>query len=273
VSPEVGVLDEDALARLLDEDPDDSLAMLAEMMTATDEELRRHAHRLAARLVLERSRTGRPAQRGTGRPRLVPASRGGDLDLDASLDAVMTARAEQRPAHLDELSARDWGQAQLALCLLVDDSGSMTGARLAAAAMVTAACALRAPAEHAVLAFGRDVRPVRRLRDVTPPAEVVNRVLQLRGHGVTGLAGALRAGTEALADARATRRVVVLLSDCRATDEQDPVPAARGVPELIIVAPRDDGEAAEELAAESGARCATLGSVDEAVGLLNELLN
>jgi Mg-chelatase subunit ChlD len=149
----------------------------------------------------------------------------------------------------------------------------MTGARLAAAAMVTAACALRAPGEHVVAAFARDVRPLRRLHDHTVASEVVDRVLRLRGHGVTGLAGALRFGSEALADARATRRVVVLLSDCRATDGDDPVPPATAISELIVVAPRDDGSEAAALAAASGAKWATLDSLDGAVGLLNDLLS
>jgi Mg-chelatase subunit ChlD len=241
-------------------------------MSATDEGLRAAAQRLAARLVLDRSRRGRVARRGTGRPRTVPAAQGGDLDLDASLDAVLGAHAEQRPPRLDELTARDWGRPDLALCLLVDDSGSMTGARLAAAAMVTAACALRAPREHVVAAFARDVRPLRQLRDPAPPASVVDRVLRLRGHGVTGLAAALRFGAEALADARAARRVVVLLSDCRATDGDDPVPAAAAIPELVVVAPRDDGAEAAALAAAAGARWATLHSLDGAVTLLADLL-
>jgi Mg-chelatase subunit ChlD len=100
----------------------------------------------------------------------------------------------------------------------------------------------------------------------------VDRVLGLRGHGVTGLAGALRFGAEALADARAARRVVVLLSDCRATDGEDPVASAASIPDLIVVAPRDDGAEAAALAAAAGAKCATLDSLDGAVALLNELL-
>lgn len=243
------------------------------MTTATDERLRAHARRLAARLILDRSRIGRAASRGTGRPRVVPASRGGDLDLDSSFDAVVTAHSEQRFASLDELSARDWGRPELALCLLVDDSGSMTGARLAASAMVTAACALRAPGEHAVSAFARDVRPLRRFGEPVPAEVLVDRVLHLRGHGVTGLAGALRHGAEVIASARAARRVVVLLSDCRATDDEDPVPAAAAIPELIILAPRDDAAEAQALAAASGARAAALESVDSAVALLNDLLS
>lgn len=266
------MLDEDALARQLEADPDATLALLAEMTSATDERLRARARKLASRVVLDRTRVGRSMVRGTGRPRLVPASRGGDLDLDASFDTVVGARAEQRPPHLDDMLARDWGSPSLALCLLVDDSGSMTGARLAAAAMVTAACALRAPVEHAVLAFARDVRPVRRLAETLAAETVVDRVLRLRGHGVTGLAGALEAAGAALATSRAQRRVVVLLSDCRATDDRDPVPAASALAELIILAPREDTDEAAALAAASGARWAALDSVDRAVAALNDLL-
>ena len=234
--------------------------------------LRAQARRLAARVVLDRTRTGRTVQRGIGRPRLVPAGRGGDLDLDASFDAVVGARAEGRAPHLDDLLAREWGRPELALCLLVDDSGSMTGDRLARAAMIAAACALRAPAEHAVLAFARDVRPLRRLTDTLPPETVVDRVLRLRGHGITALAGALRAGAETLAATRATRRVLVLLSDCRATDDADPVPVAAAIPELVILAPGSDSDAAAALAAASGARWGAFDHVDAAPALLEELL-
>ena len=43
------------LARQLAAEPDATLALLAELMSATDEALRAQAHRLAARLVLDRS--------------------------------------------------------------------------------------------------------------------------------------------------------------------------------------------------------------------------
>ncbi len=271
VSPEVGVLDEQALDRALSADPDGTLALVADLVHATDESLRAQARRLAARLVLDRSRTGRPVRTGTARPRLVPASRGGDLDVDASLEGIVTARGEGRPADLDELTARDWGRQDLAVCLLVDASGSMSGERLAVAATVTAACAMRAPAQHAVLAFAGDVRTLRPLHGVEPAATVVDRVLALRGHGVTRLADALRAASAQLATARAQRRVVVLLSDCRHTDE-DPVPVARTLPELVVLAPRDDSEQAQAFCAAAGARWAELAGADSAPALLRELL-
>ena len=48
---------------------------------------------------------------------------------------------------------RAWSRRELALCLVVDRSGSMGGERLAAAAVAAAACAWRAPRDWSLLAF------------------------------------------------------------------------------------------------------------------------
>jgi Mg-chelatase subunit ChlD len=242
------------------------------MSTATDERLRRAVRTVAARLVLDRARVGRPRRRGLGRPRAVSAALGGDLDIDASIDGIVAASSEGRTPALDELVARDWGRTDTAVVVLVDQSGSMNGDRLAAAAVTAAACALRIPAECAVLAFARYVQVIKPLVCDVPIAATIERVLQLRGHGVTGLATALRAANDQLSSARASRRIVVLLSDCRATDEQDPVPAARGIAELIILAPRGDHEQAAALAAASGSRYAAMDGADNVPDLLDELL-
>ena len=271
ISPEVGVLDEASLDRALALDPDGTLAMVADLVHATDETLRAHARKIASRLVIDRSRAGRAVRSGTARPRNVPASRGGDLDIDASMEGILHARGEHRPADLDDLVARDWGRQDVALCLLVDASGSMNGERLAVAATVAAACALRAPAQHAVIAFSGDVRTVRSLHGTQTPAAVVDRVLALRGHGVTRLADALRAASTELVGARAQRQVVVLLSDCRHTDE-DPVPIGLRLPELVVLAPRDDADQAEAFARATGARWAALSGADSAPALLRELI-
>ena len=87
---------------------------------------RRSAHRSGTPI-----RGGR-APRRAGRP-------GRRSDLDRSLEAVADALAHGRVAGLDELTARDWRRPELALCLLVDTSGSMGGERLAVAALAAAA--------------------------------------------------------------------------------------------------------------------------------------
>jgi Mg-chelatase subunit ChlD len=247
--------------------------MLADMTVATDERLQAAARRLAARIILDRANTGRPSQRGTSRLRPVPADQGGDLDVDGSLDPITEAHRAGRTPGLDELVARDWGRPQLAVCLLVDASGSMSGARLAAAALTAAACALRAPAEFAVFSFARSVRTHRPLAGDVSTAVLVERLLGLRGHGVTALAGALRRAGEELANARASRRITILLSDCRATDEEDPVPPASGLAELFILAPADDCAEAMQFAARTGARFESMADAADAPGALARLLD
>jgi len=149
----------------------------------------------------------------------------------------------------------------------------MSGARLASAATVAAGCALRAPAEHAVLSFAGSVEVIRPLAGDLPPAAVTEWLLRLRGHGVTRLADALKAAREQLAPARAPRRVVILLSDCRSTDDDDTLEVARSLAELVILAPADDHEQAAHLAALAGARWGVIAHPLDAAMALDRLLD
>ncbi len=260
------------MQRALEEDADETLTLLVAMSTATDEELRRRVRELVPRLVLDRVRAGAVRRHGVGRPRAVPADRGGELDLDASLDAVAAARAEGRHPGLDELVARDWGRPELALCLVVDRSGSMSGERLATAAVTAAACLLRAPTDHAVVAFARHADVLSEMGGSRAPDAVVTDVLALRGHGMTSVSAALEAAHAQLARSRAARKVTLLLSDCRSTDDVDATPLAAALDELVVLAPRDDADAARQLARESGARVGEVTGIDAVAGLVERLL-
>lgn len=172
---------------------------------------------------------------------------------------------------LDEMTAIDWARPELALCLVIDHSGSMTGERLTTAAVTGAACLTFAPEEHAVLAFASSTRTLKRISDVSTATKTLERILALRGHGTTGVAGALEQAHIQLAGARARRRVVLLLSDCRVTDEVDATASARRLDELIVLAPAGDDEEARRLARASGARVASIGSVLEVPAALNAM--
>lgn len=242
------------------------------MSRATDESLRREVRRLAPRLILEQTRRGLPRSSGVARRRVRPAVDGGDIDLDRSMDRVLGARAEGRNPRLDELLVTDWARPELALCLVIDRSGSMNGARLTTAAVAAAACASLAPRENAVVTFAARVEVLKALDQRRPASETVASILSLRGHGTTSLADALGEARSQLLRAGARRTVTLLLSDCRATDETGAAAAAAALRELVILAPADDTEAAEQLARSSGASWAPVRSVLDVPRLLNAMM-
>src|ERR1022692_1399048 len=79
ISPEVGVLDEQAMSRALAQDPA-AFELLAAMTNATDERLRAAAIRLGSVIVLELARAGRVSMSGISRLRPVRGAADGDLD-------------------------------------------------------------------------------------------------------------------------------------------------------------------------------------------------
>ena len=258
VSPEVGELDEAAVEEGMGDSPDEVMALLADLTAATDVKLRELARRLAGRLFLEVSRRGPNKPRGIGKMVELPyRPDAGDLDVDASLDAIVEGR-RSGAIDADRLRVRGWTRPGTALCLAVDRSGSMGGKPLATSAVAAAAVAWRAPKDYSVLAFGKDV-VVAKSQDVDKPSErVVDDVLSLRGFGTTDVAGALIVAREQLSRSKAGRKVTILLSDCRATVEGDPVAAAAGLDEILVVAPEGDSEEAEAFARRVGAKLVTV---------------
>lgn len=249
------------------------MAMLADLTAATDPKLRALAKRLAGRLFLDVSRRGPVRPRGIGKMVSLPyRPDGGDLDIDASIEAIAAANGG-RAIDPDGLRVRGWAKPGTALCLMVDRSGSMGGKPLATSAVAAAAVAWRAPQDYSVLAFGKDI-VVAKSQDVYKDSErVVNDVLSLRGFGTTDVAGALWVAQAQLMRSRAGRRIAVLLSDCRATVEGDVRAAAGALEELLILAPEGDSEEAEQLAQAVGARVRTVSGPAEVAEALAALLD
>jgi Mg-chelatase subunit ChlD len=273
ISPDLGELDEAAFDELLSTDPDEALSLLADMNGATDERLRVLARRLAGRIMVDLARQGLTARRSVGRLARRPMDRTvGDIDLDASMDELVAARRGARPAEPAELVAAAWERPDTAVCLLVDRSGSMHGARLATAALAAATVALRAPTSSSVVAFAQDAVVLGSQGVPRDPDAIVSDLLRLRGVGVTDVGLALRTAQAQLARSPAARRLTILLSDCRPTAGGDPIPDARAVDELAILAPEGDSDDARALAEAVGARCTTVGGPASVVDALTVAL-
>jgi Mg-chelatase subunit ChlD len=272
ISPEVGELDEAALDEAMQNSPDETLGLLADLTGATDPKLRELARRLAGRLMLELGNRGRARPRGIGKIVEQPyRPDGGDIDIDASLEAITESRRGQA-IDPERLRLRGWQKPGTAFCLLLDRSGSMGGQPLATNAVATAAIASRNPDDYSVIAFGKDV-VVTKSQDVPKSSDrVINDVLTLRGHGTTDLAGALLVARQQLSRSRAGRKVAILLSDCRATVEGDAENAAHGMDELVVIAPEEDHDEAQAFAARVGARLALVGGPSEIPEVLARVL-
>jgi Mg-chelatase subunit ChlD len=263
VSPEVGVIDQAAFDELADVDVDAALGLLADLTAATDERLRELALRLAGRVVVKltaRPLAGHRGPRGRLRTERLPEV-GGDVDVDASFDVLLDARADARTPDPRDLRGREWSRSSSALCLVVDRSGSMGGARLATAAVAAACVSLRAPADHSVVAFADEALVLKGQTQPRPSNDVMTDLFALRGHGLTNLTLGLRAASAQLAESPAHRRVTLLLSDARGNAGGDPLEAARelqSLGELAVAAPASDPEEAEAFAAAIGARVVRL---------------
>lgn len=250
------------------------LALLASLSQATDRRLAELSRRLAARLLLAIAQSGPTARASGRRLRRAPADDASlDLDLDASFDGVLEARSQRRPLQLDDLIATRWERPTVAVCLLVDRSGSMSGERLATAALAAAICTWRGGQELSVFAFGQHVIELKPMGHVADASSVVGRVLGLRGYGTTDLAAALLAARRAQAASTSRRRVTLLLSDAEATTGGDPIPLARALEELIVIAPRDAQHLARTFADRAGARLGLVDRPSSIVAVLNEVLS
>lgn len=266
------MLDEAAVEEALAERPDDTLALLGDLTGATDERLRALARQLAGRIVIGLARADASRRRGIGKLRTLPMDEtGGDLDLDASLEVLQLASATGTAPRADELTVRTWARPAVAICLVVDRSGSMGGDRLASAAIAAAAAAERAPEDFSVLAFSDKVMVIKGQSQRRAIEDVVQDVFRLRGHGPTDLGLALRVARAQLAGSGAQRKRVVLLSDCRPTKGTEPERDASGIDELHVIAPADDAVDAEAFARAVGARFAALGGPSDVPSVFAEL--
>ncbi len=273
VSPGVGQLDRDALGRLLAADPDAAATLLADLALATDRQLAAAARRLAARVFVRLAAVGVRPSRGTRR--LGPAAAGeGDLDLDRTFDRL----SGRWPPAGAELVTRSWRAHRRALCLLIDTSGSMSGLAVAIAAVAAASVVLAADGrlDPGIVAFGSDVTVLRAHGSRRVPEELVGELIGLRGHGLTDLAGGLRAAARELAGAHADERVTILLSDCVATTGVDPASALAGIDRLYVLCPRpapESEQAAAALARLGGGVSAPVSRLAEVAPALTRVLS
>ena len=272
VSPEPGVFRESALDSPAE--PQEALELLVDVARAAEPDLRELARRLAGRVLVRFAQsparsTGGP---GVGRLQRAPYRPGMDIDLDGSLEPLLAARAAGAVPAEDELRGLAWARRSTGVCLLVDRSGSMGGARVLAAALAAAAVAQRTDDDYSVIAFADDAVVVKGQTDERRPEAVVDDLLALVGYGMTDVALALRTARHELARSTAGRRVAILLSDGRSTAGDDPLPEASALDEVHVLAPPGETDEAGRLARAGGGRCIELAGPLDVPAALSALM-
>jgi MoxR-like ATPase len=274
LSPELGELNDAAVEELLAEDPDAAAALLAELANATDRGLRARARALATRLLLRMAKRAGAPRRGVRR--LMPATDplAGDVDLELTLART----AGMVPADVDDIVTRRWAATDRAICLLIDRSGSMSGAQVATAALAAASVVVAAGerADCSVVAFAKDAIVLQSQGRRRPTERVLDDLLTLRGSGETDLSLALRSARRELGRATAADRVAVLLSDAKATTGTDPFAVLRGLDRLHVLCTSDDPESlasATALARAGGGRMRVVRSIRDVPAALGAVLD
>jgi Mg-chelatase subunit ChlD len=277
ISPQVGELDEEALADLAARDQDAAARLLAALGRAFDPKLRAAARALAARLPVATPRAGVADRPGTRRVVTRRDATGSDVDLDATL----AARGAEPRWRAEHLHTRGWRATGRACVLLVDASGSVAGDELAVAVLTASALAqrMRPGDELAVVAFWSKAVVLRPL-SADPRADVVvDRLFDLQGGGTTDLDLGLRTAAAQLARSRNAARDVLLLSDGMPTDSPDPLPAAGALARLgarlhvlSLSAEPESTENCAALAAAGGGRVAPLHRPSQAPAAVRDLL-
>ncbi len=277
VSPDVGQLDDDALAAAIEDDTDSAVELLVDLARATDRDLRARARAVAARILVPAARRGDASR--SGAVRLATSERQGpDLDLDTTVERVAARGGD--PLAVD-LRWRRWQRPGRAYVLVVDASGSVTGRPLATAVATAAALAARVGPddELAVVAFWSKALVLRPIDSAARPDAVLDALFDLRGGDTTDVAGGLRAALAQATRARASRREVIVLTDGLATAGADPTgiaAAAAAAGTAIHVLGLSDATEADDacrtLAAAGGGRHAPLLRTRDAPGALAEVL-
>jgi Mg-chelatase subunit ChlD len=272
LSPELGQVDRSGFADAIAEDPEQLLDLMPHLAKASDGVLRRVARQIAGRLVVRFAEAAGGASSGDGKWRSARWSPGSEIDLDSMLEELLIARTLGEPLDIEHLRARSWQRRPTAVCLVVDNSGSMGASRLSAAAISTAALAMRAPSDFSVIAVADKALVLKQQGSTRPVDAIVDDLFGLRSYGWTNLALGLTAARMQLARSSAGRKMTLLLTDGQANRGTDPAAEAARLELVHVIAPGGVNDACRAIAAAGRGRVVSLDALAQAPTVISGLL-
>lgn len=161
----------------------------------------------------------------------------GELDVEATVDNLIGKEFPER----DDWIVQRRQERRHQVVMMVDASLSMAGENIAVAAVAVAVMALKIkPEDLAVVVFEEEARVVTRLQVADPVEEVVRRMLEEPGWGLTNIEAALTEGAREIERGRNPRRSGLLVTDGRPTKgAADPSEIAYVYPNLHVMLTED----------------------------------
>ena len=270
---EPGQVDRGLLAEAIDEDLEQLLDLMPHLAKAQDGVLRRVAREVAGRLVVRFAEAAGGAASGDGKWRTARWRPGAELDVEAMLEELLVARTLGEPLDPEHLQARSWQRRPTAVCLVVDNSGSMGASRLSAAAVSTAALAMRAPSDFSVIAVADKALVLKPQGSTRPVDKVVDDLFGLRSYGWTNLALGLTAARLQLARSSAHRKMTIVLTDGQANRGTDPAAEAARLDCVHVIVPGTPNDQVRAIAAAGRGRVVSFAGLTEAPRVISALLS
>jgi Mg-chelatase subunit ChlD len=212
--------------------------MIAENLTnirpdPIDPDLKAYARKLAVRAVLQRAfqLVGpiRPAKRQVAEVLSEPFR--GELDTERTLENMI---GKEYPDPEDWIALRR-EQKRVQIALMMDTSLSMSGKKLALAAVAAAVLSLKVPSkDFALIAFEGTAHTLSHLNSQESPEMIVDKIFKHSARGYTNIEAALRAGREELEKGGVNRKVGVLITDGVYTAGANPIEEASLFPRLFV---------------------------------------
>lgn len=268
-----GQVDRGTFAEAIEADAEQMLDLMPHLAKAKDGVLRRVAREVAGRLVVRFAEAAGGASAGDGKWRAARWSPGAEVDLEAVLEELLIARSLGEPMDVEHLQARAWQRRKTAVCLVVDNSGSMGASRLSAAAIATAALAMRAPSDFSVVAVADKALVLKQQGSTRPVDKVIDDLFGLRSYGWTNLALGLTAARQQLARSTAQRKMTIVLTDGQANRGLDPAKEAGRLDLVHVIVPGTPNDQVRAIAAAGGGRVVAFSGLAEAPRVISNLLS
>ncbi|MFQ5855202.1 MAG: AAA family ATPase [Anaerolineae bacterium] len=196
-----------------------------------DPELQEIARRYASRLIVQMASKIAGLGVKSGRLRQVQAaSESDEIEVDATLERMIDHPAKPFEENLVVLARPPETKACV---VMLDHSDSMTGIKIAMAALTAAVIALHFRQNYGVVTFNTRARVLKSLSMRKSPTQIASEILSLQAHGYTNIRAALELGIGEIRNA--DKKIGILITDGDWTYGGNPSLAARLFDSLHVI--------------------------------------